>query len=282
MTAVRDGSTDQHEIWNGRGGQAWVEAQSLLDQTFRPLEEALADAVTETSARSVLDIGCGTGATTVAAARRLGEEGSCLGIDLSEPMLEAARARARREGVRVEFVRSDAESHAFEPASFDLFLSRFGIMFFSDPVRAFANLLGAASAGGRLHCIAWRRPEDNPFMTTAGRAAEPLLPGVSRRPPEGPGPFGLADCDRCGEILAKSGWRDVELEPIDVPCAFPASGLDLYVTRLGPVGRALQTVDDATRERVLEAIRPAFDPFRHGSEIRFIAACWLVRARAGG
>ncbi|WP_435106490.1 class I SAM-dependent methyltransferase [Arhodomonas sp. AD133] len=280
MDSCGDKTTDQSEIWNGAGGEAWVVAQSLLDRAFAPLERLLADAVPETSASCVLDVGCGTGATTMAAARRLGAAGDCVGIDLSGAMIDAARARAAREGVPARFLRADAQTYEFEPESVDMIISRFGIMFFDDPVAAFVNLRRAASAGTGLCCIAWRSPAENPFMTTAERAAEPLLPGVSRRVPNEPGQFAFADHARVQDILTRGGWQAIDVAPIDVSCAFPASELDLYVSRLGPVGRALRGVDEKDRARVIETVRPAFEPYIHGAEVRFTAACWTIRARA--
>ena len=144
----------------------------------------------------VLDVGCGTGSTTLAVARRLGAKGRCIGIDISEPMIAAARARAEREGTPASFIRADAQTHAFEPASFDMIISRFGVMFFDDSVRAFANLRRAAKQTPSLRFIAWRSAAENPFMTTAERAAAPLLPNLPARRPDAPGQFAFADRDR--------------------------------------------------------------------------------------
>ncbi|MDN3519375.1 class I SAM-dependent methyltransferase [Aquisalimonas lutea] len=281
MNTFQDGSTDQNIVWNGLGGQGWVEAQALLDHAFKPQEDLLVDAVWEASARRVLDVGCGTGATTVAVALRLGVGSSSLGIDISEAMIEAARTRAERDCVAARFICSDAQTYVFDPASVDMIISRFGVMFFDDPVQAFSNLRSAASASAELRCIAWRGPEENLFMTTAEKAAEPLLPGVSRRVPDEPGQFGFADQDRVRDILTQSEWRGISIAPIDVPCTFPASELELYLRRLGPVGRALQGADDETRAKVVEMVRPSFDPYIHGVEVRFTAACWMICARAG-
>ena len=117
-------------------------------------------------------------------------------------------------------------------------------------------------------------------MTTAERAAAPLLPNLPPRRPDGPGQFAFADAARVRSILDDSGWSGVDIQPIDVPCALPDTALVPYLSRLGPVGLALQDADDDTRARVIDTVRAAFDPFVHGAEVRFTAACWLVAARA--
>ncbi len=272
---------DQQALWNGRSGSAWVDNQALLDRMFVRFEEMLAEVVAASPGTAVLDVGCGTGATTLAAARRAGGSERCVGVDVSAPMIELARARAEREQVAASFVVADAQTHAFEAESFDTFLSRFGVMFFADPVAAFTNLRRAGRDGAAMHFIAWRSAEENPFMTTAERAVAPLLE-LPPRKVGGPGQFGFADAGRVREILAASGWAEAELLPIEVECALPASELERYFTRLGPLGTALQSVDAATGARVIEAARAAFEPFVHGDEARYTAACWMIRARCRG
>ncbi len=280
MDVARKSDDEQAARWNSVAGKAWVDAQDLLDGVFKPLEDLLVEAVAAASRGRVLDVGCGTGGTTIAVARRLGSTGRCIGIDISEPMIAAARARAEREGVAAEFIRANAQVHAFEPASIDMLISRFGVMFFDDPVQAFANLRRAACDNATMQLIAWRSAEDNPFMTTAERAAVPLLPNLPPRRQDGPGQFAFANGQRVSTILRESGWAEIEMQPIDVACSLPESALVRYLTRLGPVGLALQEADDATRTRVVDAIRPAFDPYVHGPEVRFSAACWMIGARA--
>src|SRR5262245_44010804 len=133
-------NNEQAKHWDGLGGRAWVEAQEVLDQAFRPFEDLLVEAASSRSPERVLDVGCGTGSTTVAVARLLGAKGSCIGVDISNPMIAAARARAKRASVPVSFICANAQDHAFEPASVDMIISRFGVMFFDDSVRAFTNL----------------------------------------------------------------------------------------------------------------------------------------------
>jgi SAM-dependent methyltransferase len=271
---------EQARLWNGRAGRGWVEAQEVLDQMFKPLETLLADAISAKSPRQVLDVGCGTGATTLAAARLLGARGRAIGIDISAPMIAVARLRAERERIPAQFICADAQAYAFEPASADMIISRFGVMFFSDPVRAFAQLRRAATDDAHVRFIVWRRATENPFMTTAECAAAPLLPDIPARVPGAPGQFAFANADRVRSILEESGWAEIDIQPLDVDCTLPESELGRYITRLGPVGSILQEADDLTRTKVSETVRPAFEPYVHGSEVRFTAACWMVSAQA--
>jgi SAM-dependent methyltransferase len=280
MDVAHQGGNEQAALWNGAAGCAWVEAQATLDQVMEPIEQLLTDAVAAASPRRVLDVGCGTGATTLAVARRLGAHGEYLGVDISEPMIAAARARAERDGSPATFIRADAQTHPFEPSSYDAIMSRFGVMFFDDPVRAFANLRRAARPGGELRFVAWRSPDENPFMTTAERAAAPLLPSVPPHVPDAPGRFAFAEGDRVRRILGESGWTAIAVQPVDVACSMPERELEGYATRFGPLARVLDDVDTRTRTRIADAVRTAFEPFVHGTEVRWVAACWLVHAQA--
>jgi SAM-dependent methyltransferase len=252
----------QKERWKGASGNAWVELQAVMD----PVMEGFIPPLVEGLGGAVLDVGCGTGATTAAAAQVADR---VVGVDISEPMIEAARKRAPA----LEFVVADAQTHPFE--GFDHVISRFGVMFFDDPVAAFTNL---RRAGGALRAIVWRSAEENPFMTTAERAAAPLL----QVPPRDPhaGQFAFGDGDRVRRILDAAGWRDVTLDPLDVECALPVSALDTYLRRIGPTAIALQGADEATTQRVIERVRPAFEPYVQGDEVRYTAACWIVRGGA--
>jgi len=272
---------EQSKLWNGPAGRVWVEGRDLLDQILQPFAEPLLDAVAAAAPRRVLDVGCGTGSTTIAVARRLAGDGHVTGGDISEPMIAAARARAQELHLPASFVCADAQTHAFSAASVDLIVSRFGVMFFSDPAAAFVNLRKAVTARGALRFIAWRSAAENPFMTTAERAAAPLLPDLPPRRSDGPGQFAFGDPQRTRGILADAGWSDIVVDPLDVQCAFPERELTRYVTRLGPVGLFLQDADESLRGRVADTIRAAFEPYVDGEQVRFAGACWLVDARSG-
>ncbi len=280
MDTTRQTDNEQATLWNGPAGHAWVERQEVLDRMFTPLKDLLVEAVSAADASSVLDVGCGTGNTTLAVARRLGHNGRCTGIDISEPMLAAARAHAEREGTPARFILADAQTHAFEPASFDMIMSRFGVMFFADAVQAFANLRQAASENAELAFLAWRSAAENPFMTTAERAAKPLVPNIPARQPDAPGQFAFADHHQVCRILKTSGWAGIEVRPIDVVCTFPEEELIAYVTQFGPLGRIFRELEEAIRAQVVDIVRPAFEPSVEGGEVRFTAACWMVRAHA--
>jgi hypothetical protein len=161
-----------------------------------------------------------------------------------------------------------------------MIISRFGVMFFHDPVRAFSNLRNAASTGAELRFLAWRDPAENPFMTTAERAAKPLLADIPAREPDAPGQFAFADRHRVSRILTQSGWAEIDIRPLDVPCGFPAKEIVRYFARLGPLARVLPQVDEHARRRIIDAVRAAFDPYVREGEVSFEAACWTVSARS--
>ncbi|NIA67733.1 class I SAM-dependent methyltransferase [Pelagibius litoralis] len=270
----------QVEHWNGMTGRAWVDVQPVLDQMFAPLEDLLLETPAVAAGHRVLDVGCGTGSTTLAVARKVGEHGRCVGMDVSEPMIAAAQARADRAGLPAAFICADAQAYGFEPAGFDVIVSRLGVMFFDNPVRAFENLRHAAREKAALSFIAWRGPEENPFLTTPERASAPLLPDIPARRVGAPGPLAFAEEAVGRRVLQQSGWAEIEIRPVDLACSFLEKDLIHYFTRIGPLGQILQETDERTRAQVIETVRTAFDPYVKGAEVRFTAACWMAGARA--
>ena len=271
-------TSDQGNRWNGPAGQVWVENRDILDTMFRPFIDILVAAVR--AGDRVLDIGCGTGDSTLALARAVGPSGAAIGVDISEPMIAVARTRAAEAGAAAELLVADAETHDFAPDSFDAVVSRFGVMFFTDPVRAFANLRRACRADAAMTLIAWRRPDETPFMTAGDHAAAALLPDFAERRPGPSGQFAFADADHVRGILAGDGWGDIAISPIDVECAFPAGDLPRYVTRMGPLGVVLREMDADLRARVTDGLLAAFAPFVVGDQVRFTAGCWTITGKA--
>ena len=269
----------QAELWNGPAGHAWITAQSILDEMFIGFATHLAQTIPVDANWRVLDVGCGTGDTTLTLARRLGRGGHATGIDLSAPMIDVARQRAANAGVPVEFIATDAGQPPLPAGSIDHIVSRFGVMFFDNPVQAFTRLRETTRQGGTLHAVVWRSAADNAFMTTAERSAAPLLP-LPPRVPDGPGQFAFADPQKVRGILDAAGWGEVAITPLDVPCEIARGDLRTYISLLGPVGTALrsETLDAAERERILDTLEAAFAPFIVGDRVQFTAACWVIEA----
>lgn len=281
MSEPKIETLSQTQLWNGPAGQAWLGMETILDPLFQPFTDLLVDAVRWHDPRAVLDIGCGTGATTLAIARALAPHGSCTGADLSQMMIDRARQRAAEEPENVHAAfRSGDASHLDGAGSFDMATSRFGVMFFDDPAAAFTRIRSAMTPGAPLAAIAWRSPAENPFMTCAERAAAPLLPSLQPMRPNAPGQFGFADPEHVHTILSESGWHDVAISAIDIACAMPEAALLPYLSNLGRIGVALQQADAAIRTQVLGVARAAFAPFVEGGTVRFTAACWMIEARA--
>lgn len=283
MSKAQQGNREQAALWNGPSGSAWVEMQDVLDRILAPFEMLLSQEAFPGEGGRVLEVGCGAGATTISMARRLGPAGLCVGVDISEPLLRVAKERAIAEKLgAVEFVQADAQTYAFEPGRFDSVMSRFGVMFFDDPEAAFLNIRRAARSDAKLAFVAWRSPAENPFMTTAARAAAPLLPNLPTPAADAPGQFAFADGGRVRRILNASEWRNIDVRPIDVTGNIAEQDLLSYVTKLGPVGAALRDpdVDEATRARTASVLRAAFEPYIQNGTARFTMACWLVSAHA--
>lgn len=277
MSRAEEIRSQQKAHWDGDGGKAWVETQAIMDAMFAGIAARLAETASDSGAANILDIGCGTGAVSIAAAKAA-PAAEITGIDISSPMLALARERAAEAGVNARFVHGDAETHAFEPARQELLLSRFGVMFFADPVRAFSNLLTASKPGARMHLYAWRSPAENAFMTAGTRAAAPYLSELPKREKNAPGQFGFEDDAYVHDILQKSGWQDIAIEAEDIACRFPASDLDLFLNRLGPLPRLLDANPQADRGTVLSAVKAAYQRFIKDGDVRYTAACWSITA----
>ncbi|WP_210163328.1 class I SAM-dependent methyltransferase [Niveispirillum irakense] len=279
MHLLPKGADDQAQLWNGAAGRAWAEECTMMDAMLHPFQERLVAAVAAQGGQRVLDVGCGTGAVTLAIARNR-PAGMVTGIDISAPMLAAAEVRARAAGLDPRFLLADAESHDFAESGFDLVVSRFGVMFFGQPVSAFANLWRATRPGGNLCFFAWRSAVENSFMSLAEKAASSFLPPLPPRQPHAPGQFAFADRDHVAGILRDSGWGEIDIAPMDVECGLPLDRLPTYLSRFGPLGRVMDGLEPGRRQEVLAHLLTSFAPFIQGEEARFTAACWQVNAMA--
>ncbi len=268
----------QIEYWNGAPGEKWVRNQAIMDASLADATAGLLALARVRAGERVLDIGCGSGETSLLAARVAGQ---VTGVDISKPLLTLARHRA--EGVaNLRFVDADAAHHRFAPEH-DLLLSRFGVMFFDDPAAAFANIRTAAAPGGRLAFVCWRAPAENEYAAMPFEIARPLMPPLPQADPQAPGPFALSDPDRLRGILAGAGFSAIGIDRLDgvMRMGATAEQAGIQATSLGPTARALAKFDDSVRARVLAAVTDAFRayPVTDG-QITCRIACWLVGARA--
>ncbi len=238
-------NAQQIEYWNQQSASKWVALESLLDQQLGPLGLATLERAKPAAGERVLDIGCGCGQSSLQIAERVAPGGSVLGVDVATAMLERARERAGELGLtHVRFENADAQTFAFEPDSFDLAFSRFGVMFFADPVAAFANLRTALSPDGRLSFLCWQELGRNPWMRVPLMAAAQHVPLPEPPAPGAPGPFSLADSAGLHEILEAAGWHSVACEPLEGVLSL-GGRLDLeravdFALRIGPVGAAVR------------------------------------------
>ena len=269
----------QVAYWNESAGPMWVAMQDELDHELHDLGLAAMAALAPRGGERLIDIGCGCGATALELARRVGTGGSVLGVDISAPMLAVARERAAAAGLtQARFLQADAQVHAFEPA--DGAFSRFGVMFFEDPVAAFANIRRGLAGGGRVAFVCWRALALNPWMTVPMAAVLPLLPAPPTAPPPGaPGPFAFADRDRLAGILKDAGFADISIEPLDAKVAW--GDLDVatrLALRLGPVAGIVRE-NPQLAEAMAAAIRTALAAHAGEAGIRLDSASWIVAAR---
>jgi SAM-dependent methyltransferase len=274
---------DQAEHWNSSEQTGrWVTHQDQFDRMLAPFTAMILGGASLAPGDHVLDVGCGCGATTVDAARAVAP-GTSTGIDLSGPMLARARQNAVRSGIaNTFFEQGDAQTYLFRPA-FDAVISRFGVMFFADPIAAFANLRTAARRGGRLTFVCWQPLAANEWLTVPGAALAGHLPIPDLGDHAAPGMFSLAEPGRIRSILAGSGWHRISVTPERIPILVGGGTLDDAVTflRTGPIGRRiLDGADARTQARAIDSVRAALA--RHADErgVHLDAAVWLVEAEA--
>jgi SAM-dependent methyltransferase len=276
---------DQAEHWNGTAeADHWITHQASYDRMLAPFAEMILDQAAISTGDRVLDVGCGCGATTLAAAA-LATAGEAVGIDLSVAMLARARTNAQGAGLpNARFIAGDAQVHPFESASFDVVISRFGLMFFAHPVAAFANLREATKPGGRLVFVCWQPMTANQWLLVPGAALAEYVSRPDLGSPDAPGMFALADADRVRRILTDARWREIDVAAVPASIAIGGGGtLDDAVEflRTGSMGRTLLAgTDPDTEARAVASVRAALSSHAGSQGVHLDAAVWLVRATA--
>jgi SAM-dependent methyltransferase len=278
---VHADNSAQAEYWNSVAGPKWTDHQEHQDQVLRPVCDRLIAAANPKPGERVIDVGCGCGATTIEFATRIHPGGQVLGVDISEPMLSRARERAP-QNLAIRFERADATVYGFAPGAADLAASRFGVMFFADPARSFANLRKGLKPGGRLAFVCWREARENPFFVLPLREAGKHAPPLPEMDPDAPGPFAFASEARVRRILGEAGFADIVVEPQNLELDVAAGrGLDTAVRAaltIGPTSRMLDGQSDKVRAAAAADIRTALAAHARGSRVPLGAAIWIVTA----
>lgn len=273
-------NTDMAEFWNGHPADVWVREAERFDVMLAPFGRRLLKAAALEPGERVLDVGCGNGAISCEAARAVGPDGQVIGVDLSGPMLALAKRRAEEQGMVATFIQGDAQTASLDQPV-DVVMSRFGVMFFDDPVAAFANLSRATRPGGRLCFVCWQEMFANewlaiPAMAIAAHVGIPELPE-----PGAPGPFALADTARIRDILESAGWSQVTIDEDKEGMRMGNDPEDVVAFMLSDeMGRRVIEGKDpeavkAGTEAAIEALRPFVMP--EGVVLK--GASWLVAAR---
>ena len=283
MNAGHPQNADQIAYWNGPGGQRWASRQAAQDIVLQPVLDLLIDRAAPRAGERIVDVGCGSGASTFALAAKVAPDGCVLGVDVSEPMLTRARQSAP-QGLPVEFTLADATVHPFAGESFDLLASRFGVMFFADPVASFTNLHRALRKSGRLAFACWQEPRENPFFMAPLQAVYKHVPKLPQLGPEDPGPFSFASEARVNRILGEAGFTSIAMEScrLEFDVAI-GRGIDAAVQsalEIGPASRALEGQPDDLRAAAVTSIREALTQFAKGNSVPLPGAIWIVTARA--
>lgn len=281
MTQTASSNIAQIEYWNTKAGETWAKFQEALDRQIQTLGLAAMDTLRPEKGEHIIDIGCGCGQTSLDLGSRVGAAGSVVGVDISKPMLEVARRRPRSApNLRLTFELFDAQSDDLGHGRFDAAFSRFGVMFFSDPVAAFTNIRELLKPSGRLVFVCWRPLSQNPWMREPLDAALPLLPPIAPFDPIAPGPFAFADAGRVQSILAEAGFGSVKVSPFDA--AIGGANLEQTLQlalNVGPLGAALRENPERA-ETVADAVRDLLSKYATPNGVLMPAAVWIVSAHS--
>ena len=275
---------DQSDYWSSASGQKWITHEDRLDHLLSGVLDTVIERAAPAQDEHVLDIGCGTGASALRLSALAGPRGHVTAADIAAPLLDRARDRATAAGLtNTTFLLADAQTHAFPPNAADLVFSRFGVMFFNDPITAMTNLRRAVRPGGRLAFICWNSLPENPWFHIPWKAAVARLGRPSDMDPHAPGPMAFRDIDRVTGILRSAGWHTAQGEKIEVPLTpvgMPDDAAALMI-RVGPAARIMNefsaTDEDA---RAIETVcKEALQAYQSQDGLRIPSNLILYTAR---
>jgi SAM-dependent methyltransferase len=273
-------NVEQATAWDGDEGDHWVEHADRYEAAGRRLWEQFVAADLIEARDRVLDVGCGTGGATRDAAKAA-SAGTATGVDLSARMLAQAREQSKAEGIEnITFVQADAQVYPFPPGTYDVAISRFGAMFFADPVAAFHNIGASLTPGGRLALLTWRELAANQWLLEI-RNALAVGRTLPEPPVDGPSPFALADTDRVQRLLHDAGFEEVDFTKVDDQMEFGSDAADAFgfLRSMGIVAGLTQGLDEATKLHALDALQETVAAHSSADGVLFGSAAWLITAR---
>jgi len=281
MTIAQAFNDNQQAHWNGGEGEYWTVQQERLDHMLAPIIVPLLEFAAPKAGSTILDVGCGCGATTIELARLAGADGRVIGVDISKPMLARAAQRLQEFG-NSECRLGDAAELPLQDLKAELIFSRFGVMFFGDPVAAFTNLRRGLQPGGRLRFACWRPIHENPWLHLPIKAVFEHVPPPPKPEPDEPGPFAFSDTARVTRILTEAGFTAPTFTPLDIHVDISGAGsleeAALQSTQMGPAKRALSSQSEEVRAAAIGSISRALAPYATTAGVILPAAIWLVAA----
>ena len=272
---------DQQQFWNEVKGDFWVTLKSRIDALLSPFGIEALQTLDVAAGERVLEIGCGTGATSTKLAKMVGPKGEVLAVDLSRAMLE--KAKAARTGLEADvltYKEADAEAYAFVKNYYDAVYSRFGVMFFDNPVSAFRNIRGAVKPGGRLGYVCWASRKENPWIRVPTGAARPFLDIPAAPPQDAPGQFAMEREERIMEILLQSGWSNPCITKFEIAHYMGKNLNDAagFICQMGPMSEPFAVASSELRTKCVAAVEEALRPYDSPEGVHMKFSTWVVSA----
>lgn len=278
MSESNKANQDQIEYWNGIVGEKWRAMHIETETMLRPFTNALLERAAPFSGKTLIDIGCGAGETTILAARG---GAKALGIDISKPLLEVARNRTDISSESASFIEADASNYQTD-INYDIAISRFGVMFFDDPTEAFANIMELMELGAEFHFVCWQDQNNNDWVNVPMRALDGLRGEDTPANPDAPGPFAFARKERIEETLKDAGYHywNIDCLASKMPMAY-GKGLEgavEYMLRIGPASRAFAELSDDKRKIAKSRLYIELEPYLNDDTVELEGRVWLVSA----
>lgn len=272
--------------WAGDLGATWAETIEAMDAQLAPATEHGLSALAAQPGERIIDLGCGGGPTTLQIADEVGPEGHVMGLDISPALASIAASRGEALA-QMEVVVADAATFAFETAAYDALFSRFGCMFFDEPIAAFQNLRGALKTGGRAVFTVWAEPKYNPWAMIPASVGHEILGPAEKLPPGAPGPFGWATPEIFEPILSGAGFADLSYTEHEIEMAVgygsdedPIDRAVALAARIGPLARRLEEAPPEMAAKVLPVLRAKMTPFVKGGRVVLNGRIRVIRVTA--